>query len=415
MVNSEGLSDSARELEQLDKKGDYLGVIAALKMLVAEDKRVFTNAYVKEWCGRRWRNLFVQEGVKDEAALKEAKKLLPGDKRPDGQKISERFLKIDNRSEWQADMPQAQIGKLENTTLVFCPGLINGLLPDRAFCTEFPDIEQEYGAQGWHIMRADAHPMRGCEANNADLLSAINEGVGFEADAGRGSRENKRNGPPPRDVFLMGYSKGAPDILSLLVNHPELQDRIRCVFTWAGAIGGSYTADNLYQLIKDLPTEAVTARLNDFLALISAGALQRGPLRRMDEYDIKGALLDLSTYVREAFNEQHKETLDAMNIPIFNITAATTLLEVPTFQMADNLNLSKYDGNNDMQLTQAQAKLDLPMATHLAMLHGHHWDISYPPFPRAVRMTSPNLDHPFPRKAAAVAIFKFAAELGLID
>ena len=415
MVDSRRLEEVVKDLEELEKQGDYSGVIAGMRALVSEDKRAFTNDYVKQWCARRWCNLFVQEGVKDEAALKEAKKLLPGDKRPAAQKISERFLKNDHRSEWQSAMPEAQISKLENTTLVFCPGLLTGLLPDRAFCQEFPEIEQEYDAHGWRIMRADAHPMRGCEANNADLLKAINEGVGFEADPGRGSRENKRNGPPPKDVFLMGYSKGGPDILSLLVNYPELKDRVRCVFTWAGAIGGSYTADGIYEVVKNLPTEAVTERLHDFIALLSAGAVQRGPMRRLQEYDIKGALLDLSTYTREAFIAEHKETLDAMNIPIFTITAATTLLEVPTFQMADNLNLSKYDGNNDMQLTQAQAKLDMPMATHLAMLHGHHWDISYPPFPRAVRMTSPNLDHPFPRKAAAVAIFKFAAELGLID
>jgi hypothetical protein len=415
MASGQRITECIEELKALDDKGDYLGVIVGMKNLIAEDSRVFTNDYVKQWCGRRWRKLFLQEAVKDSAALKEAKKFLGGDKRPPAQKISERFLKNDHPGEWQVDMPEAQISKLENTTLVFCPGLLNGLLPERAFYHELPTIEQEYDAMGWRIMRADAHPMRGCDANNADLLSAVNEGRGFEADPGRGTKENKRNGPPPKDVVLMGYSKGAPDILSLLVNHPELKDRVRCVFTWAGAVGGSYMADSLYELFKDLPTEAVIERLHDFLALVSAGSVQKGSLRRLDEYDIKDALRELSTHTRSAFNKQHKEMLDAMNIPFFTITAATTLLEVPTFQMADYLNLSKYDGNNDMQLTQNQAKLDLPMATHIAMLHGHHWDISYPPYPRAVRMTSPNLDHPFPRKAAAVAIFKFAAELGLMD
>jgi hypothetical protein len=54
------------------------------------------------------------------------------------------------------------------------------------------------------------------------------------------------------------------------------------------------------------------------------------------------------------------------------------------------------------------------MATHIAMLHGHHWDIAYPPFPRGIRLTSPNLDHRFPRKAALVAVWLLLAELGLI-
>ena len=125
-------------------------------------------------------------------------------------------------------MPEAQMGKIKNTTLVFCPGFINGLIPVRAFEQELPAIEKKYG---WPIIRADAHPVRGCEANNADLLDAIEKGKGFEADP-----ENVRKGPPPGDIFLMGYSKGAPDILSLLVNHPEIRDRVRCIFTWAGAM-----------------------------------------------------------------------------------------------------------------------------------------------------------------------------------
>ena len=79
------------------------------------------------------------------------------------------------------------------------------------------------------------------------------------------------------------------------------------------------------------------------------------------------------------------------------------------------MSLNKYDSNNDMQLTQSQARLDNPMSTDLAMLHGHHWDISYSQFPKLMRLGSPNLDHPFPKEAAAVAIFKFATELGLID
>ena len=386
MTDYQALKEAVDELEALEKKGDYLGVINGMKTLVQDDRRAFTNDYVKEWSGRRWRNLFLQEGAKDKAALKVAKKTLGKDKRPAAQKIAERFLKNDDYLEWQLDMPEAQISKLNNTTLVFCPGLINGLLPGRAFCTEFPEIEAEYHAQGWQIFRADAHPMRGCEANNKDLLRAINEGKGFNADAGRGSKEKKRKGPPPKDVFLMGYSKGAPDILSVLVNNPELKDRVRCVFTWAGAIGGSYTADGLYEMIKDMDTDAVTARLHDFISVLSAGATQKGSLRRLKEYDIKEAMLSLTTHQRNAFNERCQETLDQMNIPIFNITSATTLMEVPTYQMADTLTLNKYDGNNDMQLTQEQAKLRHPMSTHIAMLHGHHWDISYPPFPRAVRL-----------------------------
>ena len=77
--------------------------------------------------------------------------------------------------------------------------------------------------------------------------------------------------------------------------------------------------------------------------------------------------------------------------------------------------LNKYDANNDMQVTQNGAKIITPMATDLAMLHGHHWDLSYSPFPKNMRFGSAHLEHPFPKEAAATAMIKFAFELGLID
>nr|HNH43857.1 hypothetical protein [Agitococcus sp.] len=315
-------------------------------------------------------------------------------------------------TEWQLTMPSVQASMQIDDTLVFCPGFINGLLPAHAFSAEFPQLEEEYG---WKIFQADLHPVRSCEANQADLLAAILEGKGFQSNPGAASDQFRTPNPPDK-VFLMGYSKGAPDILSTLAqHHDKLDGKVQCVVTWAGAIGGSYMADNFYELIKNADTDLLTGRLHDFLQLLAPQITRKGSLRRLDEYDIKGAVHSLTTHARNEFYKQYHQLLDDLNIPIINITAATTALEVPTFQMADCLNLTRYDGNNDMQVTQEQAKFKIPMAAHAAMLHGHHWDISYPPFPRAIRMTSPNLDHPFPRKAAIIAIYQLLAELGLIN
>jgi hypothetical protein len=55
------------------------------------------------------------------------------------------------------------------------------------------------------------------------------------------------------------------------------------------------------------------------------------------------------------------------------------------------------------------------MSTHLAVLHGHHWDIAYPPFPRQMQLLSPNLDNPFPKRAALVAMWQLTGELGLVE
>lgn len=193
---------------------------------------------------------------------------------------------------------------------MFCPGFINGLLPVHGFGDAFLALV----AEGWHIVSADAHPVRSCEANVADLQRTISEGYGY----------------------------------------------------W--------------------PTPDTPARTG---------------------------VKSLTTTDREAFLATQSAKIDALDIPLFCLTAATKLLEVPTIQMSDWLALSKHCANNDMQVTQAQASLELPMATSLVVLHGHHWDVSYPPFPRHLRIGSPNLDHPFPRQAAVMAIGQLCVELGL--
>ena len=109
------------------------------------------------------------------------------------------------------------------------------------------------------------------------------------------------------------------------------------------------------------------------------------------------------------------ELLRSFDIPVFNITGSTTAMDVPYFQIQGVMALNRYDANNDMQLTQSEATLDIPMATDLAMLNAHHWNLSYDPFPKLMRFGSPHLDHPFPREAAATAIIMLAFELGLID
>ena len=283
------------------------------------------------------------------------------------------------------------------------------MLPVQAFLAAFPALEEKYG---YKILRSDSHPMRGCSANVADLMQAINTGVGLNAQAKTIPTEQAK---APDDLFFMGYSKGVPDVLTLLVQHPELKDRTRCVVNWAGAPGGSHLADNIYAAIKDLPLEAVEGRITDLLRMVSPVINFKGVMGRMHEFDIKGAIKDLTLGERAAFNAAHSAALDALDIPIFNITGSTSPLEVPFFQVQGVLELNKYDANNDMQVTQYCAKVHLLMATDLAMLRGHHWDLSYSPFPRAMRLGSPNLDHPFPKEAAATALFQFVAELGLVN
>jgi len=48
----------------------------------------------------------------------------------------------------------------------------------------------------------------------------------------------------PARLVLIGYSKGAPDILDALVTYPEIRNRVAAVVSAAGAVGGSPLAND---------------------------------------------------------------------------------------------------------------------------------------------------------------------------
>ena len=48
-------------------------------------------------------------------------------------------------------------------------------------------------------------------------------------------------------LVLVGYSKGAPDILEAVVKYPEIRNRVAAVVSAAGAIGGSPLANDSEQ------------------------------------------------------------------------------------------------------------------------------------------------------------------------
>jgi hypothetical protein len=53
-------------------------------------------------------------------------------------------------------------------------------------------------------------------------------------------------------LVLVGYSKGAPDILEAVVSYPEIRSRVAAVVSAAGAVGGSPLANDAEQYQADL-------------------------------------------------------------------------------------------------------------------------------------------------------------------
>ena len=58
--------------------------------------------------------------------------------------------------------------------------------------------------------------------------------------------------PGPPRLVLLGYSKGAPDILEALVTYPEIRSRVAAVVSLAGAVGGSPLANDAKQSQADM-------------------------------------------------------------------------------------------------------------------------------------------------------------------
>jgi hypothetical protein len=56
----------------------------------------------------------------------------------------------------------------------------------------------------------------------------------------------------PARLVLIGYSKGAPDILEAVVAYPEIRSRVAAVVSAAGAVGGSPLANDAQQYQADL-------------------------------------------------------------------------------------------------------------------------------------------------------------------
>lgn len=398
-------------MEQADERAHYQSRIDKTRELIARNKRkALTDPNIKQWIARRWRNLFISAAVHDPDALRTASRgsAIRSDKRPYRQRIAERFLYYISEKEWRAEMPEAQYRTFNNCTLVFVPGLLNGLLPVRAYQHTFPEVQDEQGIQ---IVRADCHPLRGCQENVADIERLIDNGMGLTASGS----VMKEPVTLREQIILFGYSKGGPDAITYLVNHPEMKDRVRAIFNICGAHGGSYIADDMYNIMSKLPIDLTQDALVKIIQAAYPIISLPESYNRAHEMDIRGALHDLTTQARSDFIKEHYAFISNLDIPIFDITARTSLREVPYFQMQGEWELRQYDEDNDMQLVKTQAQLPAPTQIHLAMVHGHHWDVAYPTFPRFLKLGSTNLEHPFPKKALVTAIVQLAAELGLVD
>ncbi len=191
--------------------------------------------------------------------------------------------------------------------------------------------------------------------------------------------------PSGPNLVLMGYSKGAPDILEALVAYPEIHGRIAAVISLGGAVGGSPLAEDATQSQLELMRHWPGARCSagdggareSLRPAIRKGWLAKNPLPRKFPY------YSLVTYPRPE-----------------RVSSAFEL----SYEQ-----LSRIDPRNDGQLLFYDQVI--PGSTLLGYVNADHWAIAIPIARSHSTLGSTFVDqNRYPREALVEAVLRFVEE-----
>ncbi len=190
---------------------------------------------------------------------------------------------------------------------------------------------------------------------------------------------------PGRELVLLGYSKGAPDILRALVDYPEIQPHVSAVVSLAGSIGGSPLAYDASQWQLDL--------------------LASWPEADCSEGDGKG-LASLTPHRRQ--NWLAANPLPD-TIPYFSVVALPEKERISSALQTTWRKLAFVDPRNDSQVIFYDQVI--PGSTLLAYLNGDHWAVAVP-IARSHRFFGSTLvdENDYPREALFEAILRYVEE-----
>jgi hypothetical protein len=193
-----------------------------------------------------------------------------------------------------------------------------------------------------------------------------------------------RDGERPR-VVLIGYSKGAPDILTAIVSYPEIRDRIAAVVSVAGAVGGSPMAEKTGQSTLEL--------------------LRHWPRAECGKGD-RGAMESLRPAVREAWLEANPLPDE---LPYYSLLTCPEPDRISKILKSSYKKLAKIDARNDgMVLVVDQF---IPSSSFLGCVNADHWAVSVPIARTRPKIAKRYVDHnDYPREAMFEAILRFVEE-----
>lgn len=216
--------------------------------------------------------------------------------------------------------------------------------------------------------------------------------VGGRSSAAHNARmiaERLRAGPPDARWVLLGYSKGAVDILEALRRYPDVAHRTRAFVSIAGAVGGS----------------PLVAMMNPLLRW----AFERLPLPFCRPGDGQ-ALLSLAQ-PRPACD--WPLTLAGAHVRAFSVVALPEAARVSRILRPNWRRLARIDPNNDSQVLCRDAIV--PNSELLCFANADHWAITLP-LARTGSLWSRLIDkNAFPRAALLESIVRYVEEALLAD
>lgn len=186
-------------------------------------------------------------------------------------------------------------------------------------------------------------------------------------------------------LVLIGYSKGAPDILEAVVSYPEIRPRIAAVVAVAGAVGGSPLARDATQAELEL--------------------VKKWPGADCSEDD-NGGIESLRPATRQAWLAEHPLPAD---IPYFSLATCPQPGRISAILKPSYRKLSKVDPRNDgMVLLRDEL---IPGSTFLGCLNADHWAASVPIARSHPHLAAVVVNHnDYPREALLEAILRFVEE-----
>jgi len=188
-----------------------------------------------------------------------------------------------------------------------------------------------------------------------------------------------------KPLILLGYSKGAPDILQAVVDYPELAEKVVAVIAAAGAVGGSALANGAEQS--------------------QANILTKIPKSECSEGD-GGAVAAMRPATRKKWMSEN--TLPE-HISYYSVATFPDPEHISSALKSSYKKLGKIDARNDSQLVFYNQLI--PTSTLVAYVNADHWALAVP-----IARTHSNVGKMFttknqyPREALLEAILRYVEE-----